>query len=128
MRHPEIERIDCKVCQEFEMNMHTGELALDIAHGGNPVRRIKNMGDKYLAPCRQKNGFCHKGTPEKPNTLSVENETCIQHYRECKAVGVFPDDSVVRRNAAMIEDVERQIAREREVEFQRETLRLLKDD
>ena len=34
-----------------------------------------------------------------------------QHYRECRAVGQFPDDPLVRRNAAEIQDVEERYAK-----------------
>lgn len=43
---------------------------------------------------------------------------CYDHYRECKAVGVFPDDAVVRRNAAAIRDVEDVAEQNRQGEFQ----------
>lgn len=54
--------------------------------------------------CRRKEG-CPKGTPENPNSLSPENERCYEHFRECKAVGQFPDDPIVRRNAAVIQEI-----------------------
>lgn len=36
-----------------------------------------------------------------------------QHFRECSAVGKFPDDPIVRRNAMIIRTVEDSIARGR---------------
>jgi len=45
-------------------------------------------------------------------------EQCYRHYRECKAVGSFPDDPVVRRNAAAIRDVEEVAEQNRQSEFQ----------
>lgn len=35
----------------------------------------------------------------------------IQHYDECEAVGQFPDDAIVRRNAAIIKRVRDQYRR-----------------
>ncbi|MGZ4988610.1 MAG: hypothetical protein ACXWBP_11225, partial [Limisphaerales bacterium] len=61
---------------------------------------------------------CPKGTPEEPRNLNPDNEACVQHYRECRAVGNFPDDSVVRRNAAAIREVEDSVERARAVEAQ----------
>jgi hypothetical protein len=34
--------------------------------------------------------------------LSPRNESALQHYRECRAVGCFPDDPIVRANAAIV--------------------------
>jgi hypothetical protein len=68
------------------------------------------------APCRTQRG-CPKGTPEKPNSLWPENEQCYQHYQECKAVGSFPDDPIVRRNAAEIRRLEEADERVRQSEF-----------
>lgn len=38
--------------------------------------------------------------------LSVKNQRAFRHYRECVAVGEFPNDGIVRRNAAIIRGVE----------------------
>lgn len=37
--------------------------------------------------------------------LSERNLLALQHYQRCKAVGQFPDDALVRRNAAIIAGV-----------------------
>lgn len=34
--------------------------------------------------------------------LSERNRRAFDHYLECRAVGMFPDDEIVRRNAANI--------------------------
>lgn len=47
-------------------------------------------------------GKCKKGTPNAPYVLSAKNERAYEHYLECKATGNFPDDAMVRRNAAAI--------------------------
>ena len=41
-----------------------------------------------------------------PRSLSPENEQVWEHYRECRAVGQFPDDPLVRRHAALIRETE----------------------
>lgn len=55
--------------------------------------------------CRTPKG-CPKGTPEKSKALSSSNQLAYQHYLECKATGQWPDDAIVRRNAAVIREVE----------------------
>ena len=85
---------------------------------GKPELRLVSMNDpSFLAPCRQAKG-CPKGTPEKPRSLRPENQRCLEHYRECKAVGQFPDDPIVRRNAAIILEVEEEVQRREKKEFQ----------
>jgi len=38
--------------------------------------------------------------------LNERNAAAYLHYRECRAVGSFPDDWIVRRNARAIREVE----------------------
>jgi hypothetical protein len=58
---------------------------------------------------------CHKcpkipaSAPAKSREHAVElsdkNYQAWQHYLECRAVGVFPDDPIVRRNAKVLREV-----------------------
>lgn len=86
-----------------------------MGRDGKPLTRLP--GEAFLAPCRTEKG-CPKGTPEEPKTLWPENELFYEFYKQCKAVGQWPDDPIVRRNAAVIADLEQAIDREREAEFQ----------
>lgn len=57
-----------------------------------------------------------KKVPESAMELNDKNWAAYSHYKECKAVGDWPKgeegvDSIVRRNAAMIRDVEDDYAR-----------------
>ena len=71
---------------------------------GEKVPRIAGQP----TPCR----FCPKipkGQEPKPENaveLTMRNWQAYQHYLECKAVGAFPDDPIVRRNAMLIRQVE----------------------
>ena len=76
----------------------------------------------FPAPCRTDKG-CPKGTPENQRSLTYENEQCYDHYRECRAVNQFPDDPVVRRNAAAIRDVEDIVERRRQEDLQSTLIR-----
>lgn len=49
---------------------------------------------------------CPKGPTPFVGGLSKRNEAVYLHYLECKAVGHFPDDPIVRRNARIIADAE----------------------
>lgn len=98
MLHPEVAYRDCKHCLEFIYDEETGELQ---TFHGNPAERV------VAAPCRNPKHpkGCPKGTPEKPKTLSAKNRRAYQHWKECKAVGQFPDDDIVRYHAALLQDL-----------------------
>lgn len=52
---------------------------------------------------------CPKGTPEQPLSLSLRNQRAYWHYQQCQATGQWPDDEIVRTNAAIIRQAERQV-------------------
>ncbi len=71
---------------------------------GLPVLRPKGSP----TPCQK----CPKipaSVPEKIRENAIElsdkNAQAWQHYLECRAVGAFPDDPIVRRNARILRDV-----------------------
>lgn len=68
---------------------------------GKPYPRPKGN----VPPCRMKGVGCDKGTPEDQHVLSEQNRQAYQHWKECRAVGEFPDDPIVRQNAVIIQDV-----------------------
>lgn len=79
-----------------------------MERGGRPVPRPLGT----VTPC----GYCPKQpptvppaarTPDTAEELSERNWVAYQHYLECRAVGVFPDDPLARRNAAVIAQAER---------------------
>jgi len=93
--HPEVAHRDCQDCEAFVYDEKTGER---MKSRGEPVRRP--VGN--LPPCRTRANGCPKGTPEQSRALTDQNWQAYQHYSECRAVGQFPDDPIVRRNAAII--------------------------
>jgi hypothetical protein len=44
--------------------------------------------------------------PENAIELSLQNLQAWTHYRECKAVGSFPHDAIVRMNAGIVAEAE----------------------
>lgn len=107
MLHPEVAYRDCGHCSQFIYNEKTGEP--DTYFG----KLIPRKGS--LPPCRFKGAdgksLCKKGTPEESNALNQQNQRVYQHYLECKAIGHFPDDAIVRRNASLIRQVEDSVQR-----------------
>ncbi len=120
--YPEVATRDCEHCIQFMYDEKTGALQKDKA--GNPIPRpkVRVWKGRTLAggnpPCRQgrqgQQAGCPKGTPENQKALSPKNVRAYQHYLECKAVGSWPDDPIVRRNAATIARVETAIREARE--------------
>lgn len=98
MLHPQVAFRDCQHCQAFLYDEQTGK---PNDRRGLPIARP----DTIPPPCRTSTG-CPKGTPEESRELSAKNWQAYEHYKECRAVGQFPDDPVVRQNARLIADIE----------------------
>lgn len=60
-------------------------------------------------PCRG----CAKGPIPFVKGLSLANRRAYLHYLECKAVGQFPDDPIVRRTALIVSQIEENQERQR---------------
>lgn len=105
--HPKVADRDCEHCQAFIYDEETG-LPEEWPKGSGKLRQ---RFDGARPPCRDPKRGCPKGTPEKPKTLDDRNRDCYSHYLECRAVGSFPDDPLVRQNAAIILQVERAVER-----------------
>ena len=101
-RHPQVAFRDCAHCQRFVYDEETGQ-PQTINRGTMLVPRNQHNPP----PCRLERG-CAKGTPEQPVTLNPANEQAWEFHKQCKAVGQFPADALVRQNAAIIEDIAEQ--------------------
>jgi hypothetical protein len=90
----------------------------------NPPRsgRLVARPEGTAPPCRIPGIGCPKGTPEHPRGLSAANLAAWRFDRECQAVGSYPNDPLVRRNAALIRQVEEEIERRERNDFRRAVL------
>ena len=68
------------------------------------MRRPEGTGP----PCDYPVG-CVKGHYRNRRVLWPRNSKVVEHNKECRAVGTFPDDELVRHNAAVIFDVEKML-------------------
>lgn len=102
---PEVAARSCADCQQYLFHDHGPDKFGDVVtRGGRPQPRPKGVP----TPC----AACPKiapGDPPRPESaqdLSEASAQAYQHYLECKAVGAFPADPIVRRNAAVIKAAE----------------------
>lgn len=103
--YPRVAATDCGYCTRWWHDPIDGETA---QRGGCPVPRPKNVPRL----CETEAG-CPKGTPERPLSLSDRNRLAFLHYLECRAVGQWPDDPLVRKNARIIRNTLERIEKER---------------
>lgn len=112
LTHPHLAARSCSDCRRWIYPDKPGEFAESPAErAGVKVVRLPMQ----LPPC----SYCPKqpsDVPERsrrPETaveLSAKNWRAYHHYTECAAVGSFPDDPIVRRNAAIISRIEKDAA------------------
>ncbi len=106
MLHAEIAGRSCSDCQRYQYyDRGPGQFARE------PMTRAGKLVPRAAAsktPC----AWCPKiapgdpACPESAQDLSDKNRAAYLHYLECSAVGAFPADALVRRNAALIKGAE----------------------
>ncbi len=98
---------------------------------GRPIQNPPRSGRLVVRPpaarppCRLPGVGCPKGTPENSRELSPTNAAAWRFDHECHAIGEFPDDPLVRRNAAIIRQVESAVERREWAEFRNAVLEAL---
>lgn len=97
---------DCRHCWQYQYHEEGPEQNKPREFHGELLERPP--GD--MPNCYRQVG-CKKGTIENQNVLTEENAKVLRHYRECRAVNKFPDDPIVRHNAAIIDETERMLDR-----------------
>ena len=130
MLHPDLAERDCEHCKKYLYDAHGNPVPTRAAQitGEDGDYRLREASSP--PECRTPKG-CPKGTPEKPNTLNFNNAMAFEHYQECKATSQWPDDSVVRRNAVLIREIEdyaKRIGHRMEYERTRQLLMSVKSD
>ena len=112
--HPEIANRDCKHCWLHQYDESTGK---PVLFRGEPLKRYASTPPPCCLRDSEGKSKCLKGSPDDGADLLIKNAIAWRHYRQCKAVGQFPDDLIVRRNAAIIADVENAMERRRDMEL-----------
>jgi hypothetical protein len=96
-RNPKLARRSCDDCQKFWYDDKTGDVIRSNSTGNAELRP-----EGTVTMCRTQLG-CLKGTPEKQKSLNRANKWALRHYQQCKSIGQFPDDEIVKKNAVIIE-------------------------
>ncbi len=113
LRHPEVAFRDCGHCRKWQYDEKTGRQTM--WHGKPLARPPKlKLPCEYILPNGQTK--CPKGSPHAGRALTEANYEAYDHYLQCRATGSFPDDPIVRRNAAVIRAVEDSVADQRQHE------------
>lgn len=116
--HPELLDRPCSDCtRHLYLDRGPGQFGPRLERPrGKPVPRPKGT----RPPCE----WCPKvprGDPPRPESaqeLSPKNLQALLFHRQCRAVGRFPDDAIVRRNAALVDQIERDAAEIRQATAQ----------
>jgi hypothetical protein len=105
LTHPELP--SCLDCQRWIYDPLQGWKRSE--RGGVAMPRPQGMP----TPCRTcpKIPAGERPHPSRAVELSDENYLAYLHYQRCKAVGRFPEDAIVERNAGILRTVEEQIGR-----------------
>ena len=112
--HPEVAFISCEHCQKYVYDITTGRA--EEWPPGSGMRQERPKGT--TSPCVGNPKACPKVSPDSGYELSDRNIQCFTHYRECRAIGEFPDDPLVRFHAGIIRSVEDDAERMERREFQ----------
>lgn len=92
LTNPRLARRDCVACKRDWYNEDTGL----------PILGSDNLPMLRDGPTLCETSGCAKGTPENQKSLNRANRWAWRHFQDCDAIGVFPDDPIVKRNAATI--------------------------
>ena len=118
MHHPEVGSRSCESCKEWLYDEETGAVKKN-ARTGMDTKRPPHIP----VMCETSKG-CPRGTPD--DEMRPYNWQCWRHYQMCRATGNWPDDEVVRENAAIISDVEGIVERHQRCRTYRATENLTK--
>ncbi len=92
--YPQIAARPCDECKQFLYD-DRGNLMTRGGPGGTPVARPKGSKPP-CATCPKIPPGTERPGPEQAVELSADLRQAFQFYRECKAVGSFPNDPIVR--------------------------------
>ncbi len=125
--HPAVASRSCSDCKQWMYEDSGGNFGkLLTRRDKQPIPRAKSKTGAVNTPC----AFCPKipehipdKIPENAVELTERNREAYDHYCECKAVSDFPNDPIVRHNAAIIRGVEDLVVRAEQQKLQMLTIK-----
>lgn len=99
--HPGVARRSCEACAKYLHHEPGGGV---VTRGGRPVPRAPGSRTPCVTCPKIPPGADPK--PENAAELAWRTEDAYRHYLECRAVGRFPDDPIVRYTAMLIRQAE----------------------
>lgn len=104
--HPKVAAIDCETCKKFHYDEKWDPVMIPADPSGRTKKHMPR-GPRDPLAC----SICPKiplgavPVPKNAVELSPKNYRAWRHYLECRAVGKFPDDPIVRRNASILREL-----------------------
>jgi hypothetical protein len=117
LSHPEMIQRTCEECQKYVYQDTIEEMSSEkLIDKRTSLPLLRPPGGRL--PCQRCPRVAHVAAKDKHpgNAVDIMERTwkIYRHYRECRAVGQFPDDPIVRSHAAEIRAVEDQLERREE--------------
>lgn len=116
--HPEVTSRSCAECKEFLYDDKPNAFATrPVDRGGKIQKRHGGPTPCSMCPKQPQDVPDRARTPATAIELSERNWKAYVHDRECSAVGEFPSDEIVRRNAAIIRQAEKHADKVQQARF-----------
>lgn len=106
--NPRVAYRDCDHCRKWLYDEETGKVRTKRVGRTTETKFVDIPRGEIPTPCDDPNLGCAKGHYSNPKSMSARNQMCYQYIKEAEAVnwqGVSVD-GVVRRNAAIVRDIE----------------------
>lgn len=94
LKNPQFDKFSCEQCKTWWIDIDSGK----VTRTGDERAAVRRDGPP---PC-DNGAVCPVGHFDRQRRLSERNKYVLLHFQECDTVGEFPDDPIVRFNAATI--------------------------
>jgi len=96
-RYPQLAKRSCDDCRKWWFRGNSLEILKSATTGERLLRHGEVACESGIEP------GCPKGRYDNQRGLNVANKWAFAHWKECVAIGHFPDDPIVKQNAVIIQ-------------------------